>query len=186
MQPGKSGTSATKPPPSSCGNGSMMTGYSSFGIAGFSDSVNETYQPTDVHGLRRAPEWYGQDITLCRIRHLPVGAATTGWNTPDGDGMLTAKGCDERSSSARSLCQDNSACPTSPTWAISAAWSPVNTSIIGSITIRLAFSGWEHAHMVRGDESFVAGGRPAGCALGLGQVPIVAKAQKPYCPKRLV
>jgi hypothetical protein len=51
---------------------------------------------------------------------------------------------------------------------------------------RLAFSGWEHAHMVRGDESFVAGRRPAGCALGLGQVSIVAKAQKPYCPKRLV
>src|SRR5215472_9677772 len=51
MQPGKSGTSATKPPLSSCGNGSMMTGYSSFGIAGFSDSVDETYQPTDVHGF---------------------------------------------------------------------------------------------------------------------------------------
>jgi hypothetical protein len=92
MQPGKSGTSATKPPPSSCGNGSMMTGYSSFGIAGFSNSVDETYQPTDVYGLHRAPEWYGQDISLCRIRHLPVGAATTGWNTPDG--MLAAKGCD--------------------------------------------------------------------------------------------
>jgi hypothetical protein len=74
------------------GNGSTMTGYSSFGIAGFSDSVDETYQPTDVHRLHRAPEWYGQHITLCRIRHVPVGAATTGWNTPDG--MLAAKGCD--------------------------------------------------------------------------------------------
>jgi hypothetical protein len=69
-----------------------MTGYSSFGIAGFSDSVDETYRPTDVHGLHRAPEWYRQDITLCRIRHLPVGAATAGWNTPDG--MLAANGCD--------------------------------------------------------------------------------------------
>jgi hypothetical protein len=35
---------------------------------------------------------------------------------------------------------------------------------------RSAFSGWEDAHMMLGGGSFVAGGRPAEWALGLGQV----------------
>jgi hypothetical protein len=80
MQPGRSGTSATKPPPSSCGNGSMMTGYSSFGIVGFSDGVDETYQPTDIHGSHRAPEWYGQE-SRC------VGSDTFQWEPPPLGGV---------------------------------------------------------------------------------------------------
>ena len=51
MQPGKSGTSATNPPPSSSGSGSMMTGYSSFGIACFHHRVNEPNNLPDVNRL---------------------------------------------------------------------------------------------------------------------------------------
>jgi len=47
---------------------------------------------------------------------------------------------------------------------------------------RLAFSSWEHAPQVLGGESFAAGRRPAECPLGLGQVPMVTKAEKPHCP----
>ena len=51
MQPGKSGTSATNPPPSSSGSGSMMTGYSSFGIACFHHRVTEPNNLPDVNRL---------------------------------------------------------------------------------------------------------------------------------------
>jgi hypothetical protein len=44
----------------------------------------------------------------------------------------------------------------SPTWPIWASPSPENGSIIVSITSRLAYSGFEHAHVILGGESYVA------------------------------
>jgi hypothetical protein len=51
MQPGRSGTSATKPPPSSSGSGSMITGYSSLGMARVLHQFDEPNQSADVDWL---------------------------------------------------------------------------------------------------------------------------------------
>jgi hypothetical protein len=83
MQPGKSGTNATNPPPSSSGRGSIITGYSSFCIACFQDCSHELDQLTDVNRLDRPALRGGQNITLCRIGHLPMRAASARCATPD-------------------------------------------------------------------------------------------------------
>src|ERR1700730_8159360 len=63
MHPGKSGTNATKPPPSSSGSGSMITGYSSRGIARLSHQLDEPHQSANVNGLDRSTARYCQNIT---------------------------------------------------------------------------------------------------------------------------
>ena len=59
-------------------------------------------------------------------------------------------------SSARSTNLGASACQTSPIRVHSASRSPVSRSDIGCTTSGCAFSGFEHAHVVLGGESFVA------------------------------
>jgi magnesium-transporting ATPase (P-type) len=71
MQPGKSGTSATNPPPSSSVSGSMMTGYSSFGIACFNHRVNEPNNLPDVTRLDWPTRWFVESLlTQTLIIHI--------------------------------------------------------------------------------------------------------------------
>src|SRR6266853_2372453 len=63
MHPGRSGTSATKPPPSSSGSGSMITGYSSLGMACVLHQFNEPNQSADVDRLDRPAIGDRQNLT---------------------------------------------------------------------------------------------------------------------------
>src|SRR5579872_3397829 len=59
--PGKSGTTAAKPPPSACGIGEMITGYSSVAIWR-PYRRNEVGQFLDIYGLARTLKRYRQDF----------------------------------------------------------------------------------------------------------------------------
>ena len=72
------------------------------------------------------------------------------------------------------------ACPTSPTWPISASRSPACRSIIGSITSGSPGRGFEHAHVILGGESFVALAEGLQNALwSLGGAPSRASQRQP-------
>src|SRR5437763_8519337 len=83
MQPGRSGTSATNPPPSCSGSGSIITGDSSFAIARFHHSTHEPNQLTYVDRLDWSALRNCQDIMLRRIGHLPVRSAPVWWGASD-------------------------------------------------------------------------------------------------------
>ena len=71
-------------------------------------------------------------------------------------------------------------CRTSPTWAISASPSPARRSIIGSITSACVWSGFEHAHVILGGESYRrAGRRAAERAVGARRQPARASQRQP-------
>src|SRR3984893_1880965 len=63
MQPGRSGTSATKQPPSSSGSGSMITGYSSLGMACVLHQFDQPDPPADVDRLDRPAIGDHQNLT---------------------------------------------------------------------------------------------------------------------------
>ena len=72
------------------------------------------------------------------------------------------------------------ACPTSPTWARSASRSRVSAFDHRLYHFRLAFSGFEHAHVVLGGESFVALAEGLQNALwALGGVPRATPQRQP-------
>ena len=80
----------------------------------------------------------------------PASAAR--WSAASAPGgRCTARS--RRSSSARSTSPAGWACPTSPTWPISASRSPAQPLDHRLYHFRLAFSGFEHAHVVLGGES---------------------------------
>lgn len=70
MHPGRPGTSATKPPPSLSGSGSMMSGYPSFRIACFPYRIDKPDEAANVdrltgHGTVRTSPWLGSDTFQC-------------------------------------------------------------------------------------------------------------------------
>jgi hypothetical protein len=65
-------------------------------------------------------------------------------------------GPSKTSSSGRSIRRVGSGYPISPIWPITVSASPVCRWITGSTTSGWLFSGWEHAHVVLGGQSFVA------------------------------
>ena len=107
----------------------------------------------------------------------PASAAPwSAGSAPGAPSMVPSR----RSSSARSTSPDAWACPTSPRWPISPSPSPAQPLDHRLYHFRLAYSGFEHAHVVLGGESYVALAEGLQNALwALGGAPLRASQRQP-------